>query len=123
MDTVALDAKAKAFIDGHFVIDASERRRLDGFETVFGMWSGTRVFHPRSPSCVTSFTTGLVGSAVTHDPQRHLTRVALTLAAIVEHINKPLMQVPVRMVTSIFCGSQEAARVGPPGKRKSALGV
>src|SRR5262245_30425008 len=35
--TIAVDAKAKAFIDGYFVLDVSERRRLDGFESVFGI--------------------------------------------------------------------------------------
>jgi len=35
--TVAVDAKAKAFIDVCFVLDASERRRLDGFESAFGI--------------------------------------------------------------------------------------
>jgi hypothetical protein len=34
--TVAVDAKAKNFIDQHFVLDQSERRRLDGFESEFG---------------------------------------------------------------------------------------
>src|SRR5437899_2350714 len=37
LGTVAVDAKAKAFIDGHFVLHASERRRLDGFESEFGI--------------------------------------------------------------------------------------
>lgn len=32
LGTVAVDAKAKSFIDGCFVLDISERRRLDGFE-------------------------------------------------------------------------------------------
>jgi hypothetical protein len=35
--TIAVDAKAKSFIDGCFVLDASERRRLDGFESIFGI--------------------------------------------------------------------------------------
>jgi hypothetical protein len=35
--TIAVDAKAKSFIDGCFVLDVSDRRRLDGFESIFGI--------------------------------------------------------------------------------------
>jgi hypothetical protein len=37
LGTIALDAKAKKFVDGCFVFDVSERRRLDGFESTFGI--------------------------------------------------------------------------------------
>jgi hypothetical protein len=37
LGTVALDAKAESFTDGQFVLDASDRRRLVGFESAFGM--------------------------------------------------------------------------------------
>src|SRR4249919_441292 len=47
--TVAIDAKAKAFIGGHFVLDASERRRLDGFESEFGMPVWYACFPPAEP--------------------------------------------------------------------------
>ena len=46
--TVAVDAKAKAFIDGCFVLDASERRRLDGFESVFDIPVWYACFPPES---------------------------------------------------------------------------
>jgi hypothetical protein len=37
LSIVAVDAKAKSLSDGCFVLDASEHRRLDGFEAVFGI--------------------------------------------------------------------------------------
>ena len=49
LGTVAVDAKAKAFIDGCFVLDASERRRLDGFESEFGMPVWYACFQPAAP--------------------------------------------------------------------------
>jgi hypothetical protein len=53
LGTVALDAKAKAFIDGCFVLDASERRRLDAFEAELASRSGTCAFRRRSRASAT----------------------------------------------------------------------
>jgi hypothetical protein len=49
LGTIAVDAKAKAFVDGCFVLDASERRRLDGFETMFGIPVWYACFPPEEP--------------------------------------------------------------------------
>ena len=78
--TVAVDAKAKAFIDGHFVLDASERRRLDGFESVFGIPVWYACFPPAEPRLAYIFRNrDLMGHAVIHDPARQIIRAPLTL--------------------------------------------
>ena len=80
LGTVAVDAKAKAFIDGHFVLDASERRRLDGFESVFGIPIWYACFPPDQPRLAYLFRNrDLMGSAVIHDPARQIIRSPLTL--------------------------------------------
>lgn len=83
---VAVDAKAKAFIDGHFVIDASERRRLDGFEARFGMPVWYACFPPDEPGqCYLFRNRALMGGQVTYDPGRQLIRAPLALGLAVEH--------------------------------------
>ena len=83
--TIAVDAKAKAFIDGHFVLDASERRRLDGFESVFGIPVWYACFPPAEPRSAYLFRNrDLMGAAVTHDPARQIIRSPLTLGFAVE---------------------------------------
>jgi hypothetical protein len=80
LGTVAVDAKAKAFIDGHFVLDASERRRLDGFETAFGIPVWYACFPPNEPDLCHLFRNReLMGAAVIHDPARQIIRSPLIL--------------------------------------------
>ena len=58
LGTIAVDAKAKSFIDGCFVLDASERRRLDGVrERLRYSRSGMRAFRRRSRDAAFSFAT------------------------------------------------------------------
>ncbi len=80
LGTIAVDAKAKAFIDGHFVLDASERRRLDGFESVFGIPVWYACFPPGDPWLAYLFSNReLIGAAVIHDPARQIIRAPLSL--------------------------------------------
>jgi hypothetical protein len=85
LGTVAVDAKAKAFIDGHFVLDLSERRRLDGFESAFGMPVWYACFPPAEPRLCHLFRNrDLMGAAVIHDPAKATILTPLTLGFAVE---------------------------------------
>lgn len=80
LGTVAVDAKAKAFVDGHFVLDASERRRLDGFETEFGMPVWYACFPPAEPRISYLFLNrALMGQGVMHDIAKHIIRAPIGL--------------------------------------------
>lgn len=80
--TIAVDAKAKAFIDGQFVLDASEPRRLDGFESEFGMPVWYACFPPTEPPLCTLFRNrALMGPAVTHDIAKQIIRVPVGLGS------------------------------------------
>ena len=84
--TIAVDAKAKAFIDGCFVLDASERRRLDGFETVFDIPVWYACFPPDEPHlCYLFRNRELMGSAVLLNSAKQVIHVPLELSAPVEH--------------------------------------
>ena len=84
--TIALDAKAKAFIGGCLMLDASERRRLDGFETIFGIPVWYACFPPDDPRRAYLFRNrDLMGSGVAHDAVKHVIRAHLGLAIGVEH--------------------------------------
>jgi hypothetical protein len=86
LGTVAVDAKAKAFIDGHFVLDASERRRLDGFESAFGIPVWYACFPPTEPRLVYLFRNrDLMGAVVIYDPAKQTIRAPLRLGLPVEH--------------------------------------
>ena len=93
MEIIAVDAKAKAFVDGHFVLDASERRRLDGFETEFGMPVWYACFPPGEPRhCYLFRNRALMGPAVLYDPTKQIVRVPVTLGFAVEHAAIPFAQ-------------------------------
>ena len=78
--TIAVDAKAKAFVDGHFVLDVSERRRLDGFESEFGMPVWYACFPPAEPRlCYLFRNRALMGPAVTHDAGKAIIKAPLGL--------------------------------------------
>jgi hypothetical protein len=84
--TVAVDAKAKAFIEGCFMLDASERRRLDGFEATFGIPVWYACFPPDEPRLAYLFRNrDLMGAAVAHDPTKQTIRAPLRLGLRVEH--------------------------------------
>jgi len=86
LGTVAVDAKAKAFIGRHFVLDASERRRLDGFESAFGIPVWYACFPPAELRLAYLFRNrDLMGSAVMHDPVRQIIRAPVKLGSAVEH--------------------------------------
>jgi len=90
LGTVAVDAKAKAFIDGCFVLDASERRRLDGFETVFGIPVWYACFPPDEPRLAYLFRNRqLMGSAVSYDLGRQTIHGPRHLGSVVEHASVP----------------------------------
>lgn len=97
LGTVAVDAKAKAFIDSHFVLDTSERRRLDGFESEFGMPVWYACFPPAEPClCYLFRNRALMGAAVIHDPAKQIVRAPLTLGFAVEHAATPFAQALLR---------------------------
>jgi hypothetical protein len=78
--TIAVDAKAKAFIDGHFVLDASERRRLDGFESEFGMPVWYACFPPAEPPlCYLFRNRALMGPRVAYDIGKQIIRAPVGL--------------------------------------------
>lgn len=86
LGTVAVDAKAKAFIDGCLVLAASERRRLDGFETVFGIPVWYACFPPDEPRLAYLFRNRqLMGSAVSYDLCRQTIHGPRHLGSVVEH--------------------------------------
>jgi hypothetical protein len=82
---VAVDAKAKAFIDGCFVLDASERRRHDGFESHFTMPVWYACFPPAEPRlCYLFRNRALMGPCVFHDSARQIIRAPVKLGFAVE---------------------------------------
>jgi hypothetical protein len=86
--TIAVDAKAKSFVDGCFVLDASERRRLNGFESIFGIPVWYACFPPEEEgSCYLFRNRQLAGPAVVHVAHQHIIRVPLALAVSVPHHN------------------------------------
>jgi hypothetical protein len=86
MGTVAVDAKA--FIDGCFVLDAAERRRLDGFETAFNIPVWYACFPPAEPRlCYLFRNRALMGAGVSHYPARQIIRAPLAMGLAVEHTN------------------------------------
>jgi hypothetical protein len=90
LGTVALDAKAKSFIDGCFLLDASERRRLDGFESTFGIPVWYVCFPPAEEGrCYLFRNRALMGPAVMHDAAKQLIRAPLALGFAVEHARTP----------------------------------
>jgi hypothetical protein len=84
--TIAVDAKAKSLIDGCFVLDASERRRLDGFESAFGIPVWYACFPPEEPGrCHLFCNRDLAGRTVIHVPDQNIVRAPLALAVSVQH--------------------------------------
>jgi hypothetical protein len=93
LGTIAVDAKAKSFIDGCFVLDASERRRLDGFESMFGIPVWYACFPPEKQGrCYLFRNRDLAGRAVIHVPERHIVRAPLALALCVLYLQIPFAQ-------------------------------
>ena len=85
LSTVAVDAKAKAFIDGYFVLDVSERRRLDGFESEFGMPVWYACFSPAVPHlCYLFRNRALMGPTVIHDIAKQIIRAPVGLGFFFE---------------------------------------
>jgi hypothetical protein len=86
LGTVAVDAKTKAFIDGCFVLDSSERRRLDGFEAEFGIPVWYVCFPPEQPRRAYLFRNrDLMGSAIIHNPTKQTIHVPLTVGSELQH--------------------------------------
>jgi hypothetical protein len=84
--TIAVDAKAKSFIDGCFVLDTSERRRLDGFESVFGIPVWYACFPPAEPGrCYLFRNRVLMGPPVMHDAAKQIIHAPSALGFAVEH--------------------------------------
>jgi hypothetical protein len=82
--TIAVDAKAKAFIDGCLVLDASERRRLEGFEIMFGIPVWYACFPPDSRTLAYLFRNrDLIGADVSYDAAKQIVRAPLALGVAV----------------------------------------
>jgi len=97
MGTVAVDAKAKAFIDDHFVLDVSERRRLDGFESEFSMPVWYACFPPAEPRlCYFFRNRALMGQAVLYDAAKQIIRAPLALGFAAEHARMSFAQALAR---------------------------
>jgi hypothetical protein len=95
--TIAVDAKAKSFIDGCFVLDASEQRRLEGFESFFGIPVWYACFPPEEPGrCYLFRNRDLMGSAIIHDPTKQIIRAPLAFGFAVEHTGLPFAQALLR---------------------------
>jgi hypothetical protein len=83
--TIAVDAKAKTFVDDSFLIKGSERRRLDGFEARFAIPVWYAVFEPGDRASCTLFRNrGLMGQRIECDSARALLRVPRHLGYRVE---------------------------------------
>ena len=96
LSTVAIDAKAKAFIDGCFVLDASERRRLDGFETVFGIPVWYACFPPAEQGrCYLFRNRDLMGRGVVHIADQQIIHTPLALGC---PLSMPGCHLPRRFV-------------------------
>jgi len=107
--TVAVDAKAKAFIDGHFVLDASERRRLDGFESHFGIPVWYACFPPAEPGhCYLFRNARLSGSAVGYEPKTATLHVPLALGFPTQHFAVPFERLSRRPI-----GRHDASAISP----------
>jgi hypothetical protein len=90
LSTIAVDAKAKSFIDGGFVIDVSERRRLDGFEAIFGIPVWYACFPPERPGrCYLFRNRDLAGSGVRHLTRSQMVWAPIMLGQSVEHPATP----------------------------------
>ena len=90
---VALDAKAKTFVDGCFLLDVSERRRLDGFESWFAIPVWYACFPPAEPGrCYLFRNRELMGQGVRHRADEQIIAVPLTLGFAVDHARLPLAQ-------------------------------
>jgi hypothetical protein len=86
LGTIAVDAKAKSFIDGCFLLDTSERRRLDGFETAFGIPVWYACFPPEEPGrCYLFRNRDLAGPAVIHVKTQEIIRAPIALALTSPH--------------------------------------
>jgi hypothetical protein len=83
--TVAVDAKAKAFIDGCLTLDASERRRLNGFEATFEVPVWYACFPPDQPRLAYLFRNSwLFHREVRHDDRRQVILAPLRMGFAVE---------------------------------------
>jgi hypothetical protein len=92
LGTIALDAKAKSFIEGCLMLDLSERRRLDGFESIFGIPVWYACFPPTEPGLCYLFRNRVImEQAVIHN--RQIVLAPLTLALVVRHARTSLARV------------------------------
>jgi hypothetical protein len=88
LGTIAVDAKAKSFIEGCFVIDASERRRLDGFESIFGIPVWYACFPPEEEGrCYLFRNRDLVGRAVSRRVGGESIGAPIALTQPVQHLS------------------------------------
>jgi hypothetical protein len=84
--TIAVDAKAKCLVDGCFVLDACEWRRLDAFESVFAMPVWYACFPPdERGTCYLFRNRELAGPTVIHVTDQQIIRAPLALAVTVPH--------------------------------------
>ncbi len=115
LGTIAVDAKVKAFVDGHFVLDVSERGRLDGFESVFAIPVWYACFPPTEAGMSYLFRNrDLMGRTVTHDPDKGIIRAPLALGCAVAHAS-------ISFARALLCAADGA----PPAqadRQASAVG-
>lgn len=84
--TIAVDAKAKSFIEGCLVLDASERRRLDGFESTFGIPVWYACFPPKEQRrCYLFRNRDLFDGLLIQDPVRQTVRAPIAFGRTVAY--------------------------------------
>jgi hypothetical protein len=97
LGTVVIDAKAKALIDNHFVIDEYERRTLAGFEARFQFPVWFACFPPESPYHCHLFRNGrLMGPAIGFDPKTASLHIPVSLGLTVQHYTLSFSQAIMR---------------------------
>jgi hypothetical protein len=91
--TVAVDAKAKNFVADCFVLDVAERRRLDGFESMFEIPVWYACFPPTEPRlCYLFRNRDLMARAVVQDADQQILYAPLQLGCPIGHTRVPFQQ-------------------------------
>ena len=83
---VAIDAKAKSFFGGQFLLNEYERRALSAFEALFQMPVWYACFPPEEPlTCILFRNSALHGQGVSYRPASATLQIPLSLGLTVQH--------------------------------------